>query len=35
VQKDCLEWAMETGQDAGIWGGMTEDDRRQLRQGAR
>jgi WhiB family redox-sensing transcriptional regulator len=35
VQKDCLEWALETGQDAGIWGGMTEDDRREMRRGAR
>jgi WhiB family redox-sensing transcriptional regulator len=36
VQHDCLQWAMETAQDAGIWGGLTEDERRALkRRGAR
>ena len=35
VQQDCLDWALETGQDAGIWGGTTEDARRDLRRGAR
>jgi WhiB family redox-sensing transcriptional regulator len=28
----CLQWAMDTGQDSGIWGGLTEDERRALRQ---
>lgn len=32
VRDQCLEWALQTGQDAGIWGGMTEDDRRALRR---
>ena len=33
---DCLQWALETGQDAGVWGGMSEDERRTLkRRGAR
>ena len=27
----CLWFAMDTGQDAGIWGGMTEAERRILR----
>ncbi len=35
VQQECLEWAMETAQDAGIWGGTTEEERRELRRGAR
>jgi WhiB family redox-sensing transcriptional regulator len=35
VQRDCLEWAIETGQDAGIWGGQTEEERRELRRGQR
>jgi WhiB family redox-sensing transcriptional regulator len=36
VVTDCLQWAMETGQDAGIWGGLTEDERRTLkRRGSR
>ena len=21
----CLKWALETGQDAGVWGGLSED----------
>lgn len=28
----CLEWALETNQDAGVWGGMSEDERRVLRR---
>jgi WhiB family redox-sensing transcriptional regulator len=35
VQDECLRWAIETGQDAGIWGGMTEEERREVRRGAR
>jgi hypothetical protein len=27
---DCLSYALETGQDAGIWG-STEEQRRQIR----
>lgn len=32
VLKECLDFAMETGQDAGIWGGLTEDERRALKR---
>ena len=36
VTDECLSWALESGQDAGIWGGMGEDERRALtRRGAR
>lgn len=28
VSVQCLAWAVETGQGYGIWGGMTEDERR-------
>jgi WhiB family redox-sensing transcriptional regulator len=28
----CLEWALGTGQDAGVWGGLDEDERRRLRR---
>ncbi|MCU0299685.1 MAG: WhiB family transcriptional regulator, partial [Candidatus Nanopelagicales bacterium] len=28
VVSDCLTWAMESGQDSGIWGGMSETERR-------
>jgi WhiB family transcriptional regulator, redox-sensing transcriptional regulator len=30
----CLLWALETGQDAGVWGGMSEDERRSIRRRA-
>ena len=32
VVDTCLKWAMETGQDAGVWGGMSEDERRSLKR---
>lgn len=32
VSTPCLEWALVTCQDAGIWGGLTEDERRTLRR---
>lgn len=32
VREQCFAWAMETGQDYGIWGGVTEKERRQLRR---
>jgi WhiB family redox-sensing transcriptional regulator len=32
VRPDCLDWALTTGQDAGVWGGLTEDERRKLRR---
>ncbi|MCW2616765.1 MAG: whiB1 [Frankiales bacterium] len=36
VVEDCLTWALETGQEAGVWGGTSEDERRALRRrGAR
>lgn len=30
VVSECLTWALESGQDAGVWGGMSEDNRRAL-----
>lgn len=30
VRESCLEWAVETGQAAGVWGGMSEDERRVI-----
>lgn len=30
----CLQWALETGQDSGVWGGMSEDERRALKRRA-
>lgn len=32
VASMCLSWALESGQDAGVWGGMSEDERRSLKR---
>src|ERR1041384_5827890 len=32
VTESCLEWAIDSGQDAGVWGGMSEDERRALKR---
>lgn len=32
VQVDCLDYALETNQDSGIWGGLSEEERRVLRR---
>jgi WhiB family redox-sensing transcriptional regulator len=32
VTSECLAWALETGQDAGVWGAMSEDERRSLKR---
>ena len=32
VTHDCLAWAISSGQDAGVWGGMSEDERRALKR---
>ncbi|WP_239311128.1 MULTISPECIES: WhiB family transcriptional regulator [unclassified Frankia] len=35
ITNDCLSWALETGQVAGVWGGLTEEERRTLKRQAR
>jgi len=35
VASRCLAWALESGQDDGVWGGMSEDERRPLMTGRR
>jgi WhiB family redox-sensing transcriptional regulator len=35
VREQCLEWALATGQDAGVWGGMSEEERRAYRRARR
>ena len=30
VSATCLNWALASGQEAGIWGGLTEEERRRL-----
>jgi WhiB family redox-sensing transcriptional regulator len=32
VNAECLNWALASGQDAGVWGGMSEDERRALKR---
>jgi WhiB family redox-sensing transcriptional regulator len=29
---ECLSWALESGQDAGVWGGASEDERRAMKR---
>lgn len=31
VRAACLDWAIRNGQDAGVWGGTSEEERRALR----
>ncbi len=31
VREQCLEYALRTGQDHGIWGGLTPEERRRVR----
>ena len=31
----CLEFALRTGQDAGVWGATSEDERRAIRRSRR
>jgi WhiB family redox-sensing transcriptional regulator len=32
VQEDCLQYALQTNQESGVWGGYAEDERRRLRK---
>lgn len=32
VRSACLNWALDNGEDAGVWGGSTEVERRQIRR---
>ena len=32
VRTDCLQWALDTGVDQGIWGGLSEDERRSFKR---
>lgn len=34
VMDHCLQWALETGQEHGVWGGLSEDERRSMRRRA-
>ena len=35
VMESCLQWALDSGQDAGVWGGLSEDERRALKRRTR
>lgn len=32
VMERCLQWALESGQDHGVWGGTDEEDRRRIQR---
>jgi WhiB family redox-sensing transcriptional regulator len=32
VVQSCLDWALRSGQDSGVWGGLSEDERRALKR---
>ena len=32
VRVDCLDFALTTNQDSGVWGGLTEEERRVIRR---
>ena len=32
VRAECLQWALEAGQDHGVWGGLSEDERRAMKR---
>ncbi len=35
AQPDCLDWALETNQSHGVWGGTSETERRAMRRAER
>ncbi|KFG71421.1 WhiB family transcriptional regulator [Streptomyces mutabilis] len=34
VMETCLQWALEFGQEHGVWGGLSEDERRAMKRRA-
>jgi len=34
VREDCLAWSITSGQEHGVWGGASEDERRGMRRRA-
>ncbi|WP_416978095.1 WhiB family transcriptional regulator [Streptomyces sp. T028] len=35
VMEQCRQWALDSDQDAGVWGGLSEDERRAMKRRAR
>ncbi|MFF9870165.1 WhiB family transcriptional regulator [Streptomyces sp. NPDC013953] len=34
VMETCLQWALEIGEDSGVWGGLSEEERRAMKRRA-
>jgi WhiB family redox-sensing transcriptional regulator len=34
VMEQCLQWALDSRQEAGVWGGLSEDERRAMQRRA-
>jgi WhiB family redox-sensing transcriptional regulator len=34
AKEECLRWAMDSGQESGVWGGTGEEERRALKRRA-
>ena len=34
VIEHCLQWALEVGEESGVWGGLSEDERRAMKRRA-
>ncbi|MEU0276440.1 WhiB family transcriptional regulator [Streptomyces sp. NPDC006307] len=34
VMETCLQWALEMGEDSGVWGGLSEEERRAMKRRA-
>ncbi len=34
VMETCLQWALGIGEDSGVWGGLSEDERRSMKRRA-
>ncbi|MER5570511.1 WhiB family transcriptional regulator [Streptomyces goshikiensis] len=34
VMETCLQWALEGGEESGVWGGLSEDERRAMKRRA-
>lgn len=35
VRQECLRWALDNSQDAGVWGGLDETERRAMKRRSR
>lgn len=35
AQVECLDFALDTNQDSGVWGGLSEEERRDIRRARR